>query len=187
MTWSGSSAEISVTKSASPVSMTSSMMASVGAVDALLEVAHHAGGEALVDEAPVAGVQRRVHVEHHQALLGDLVRLHLEGHGPLGGRAEALVVPVDGDAVVVAGDGPEPGAAGLVLPVHGVVAAQVGEIGVGDTSHVGPGIREVDRCDVRQGAHVTDNSSDQSDTLSDITDGKSAWLRLSTLVPATCR
>ena len=29
-----------------------------GAVDALLEVAHHAGREALVDEAPVAGVER---------------------------------------------------------------------------------------------------------------------------------
>ncbi len=78
-----------------------------GAVDALLEVAHHAGREALVDQAPVAGVEGRVHVEHHQALLGDLVRPHLEGHGALGGGAEALVVPVDGDAVLVAGDGPE--------------------------------------------------------------------------------
>ena len=124
-----------------------------GAVDALLEVAHHAGGEALVDQAPVAGVEGRVHVEHHQALLGDLVGAHLEGHGALGGGAEALVVPVDGDAVLVAGDGPEAGTAGLVLPVHGVVAAQVGQTGVGDARHIGPGVREVDRGDVRQGAH----------------------------------
>ena len=124
-----------------------------GAVDALLEVAHHARREPLVDEAPVPGVQGRVHVEHHQALLRDLVGVHLEGHGPLGGRAEALVVPVDGDAVLVAGDGPEPGATGLVLPVHGVVAAEVGQIGVRDAGHIGPGIREVDRFDICQSAH----------------------------------
>ena len=35
-------------------------------------------------------------------LLGDLLVAELEGHGPLGGRAEALEVAVDGDAVVVA-------------------------------------------------------------------------------------
>ena len=153
MTWRGSSAEIWVTKSASPVLDHLVDDGVGGAVDALLEVAHHAGREALVDEAPVAGVQGRVHVEHHQALLGDLVLVELEGHGAPGGRAEALVVPVDGDAVLVAGDGPEAGAAGLVLPVHGVVVAQVGQIGVGDAVHVGPGIREIDRCDIGHGAH----------------------------------
>ena len=153
MTWRGSSAEIWVTKSASPVLDHLVDDGVGGAVDALLEVAHHAGREALVDEAPVAGVEGRVHVEHHQALLGDLVGVHLEGHGALGGGAEALVVPVDGDAVLVAGDGPEPGATGLVLPVHGVVAAQMGQPGVGDPGHVGPGIREVDRGHIRQGAH----------------------------------
>ena len=141
-----------MTKSASPC-LDDLVDDGVGrAVDALLEVAHHAGREALVDEAPVAGVQGRVHVEHHQALLGHLVVGHLEGHGALGGRAEALVVAVDGDAVVVAGDGPEAGAAGLVLPVHGVVAAQVGQLGVGDTGHEGPGVGQIDGGDVGDGA-----------------------------------
>ncbi len=153
MTCRGSSAESWVTKSASPLLDHLVDDGVGGAVDALLEVAHHAGGEPLVDQAPVAGVQRGVHVEHHQALLGDLVRTELEGHGPLGGRAEALVVPVDGDAVLVPGDGPVAGTAGLVLPVDGVVAAQVGQPGVGDAVHVGPRIREVDRGDARQGAH----------------------------------
>ena len=84
----------------------------------------------------------------------------LEGHGALGGRAEALVVPVDGDAIVVPGDGPEPGTAGFVLPVDGVVTAQMRQPGVGDTGHVGPGIREVDGGDIRQGAHEVTRSSD---------------------------
>ena len=148
-----------------------------GAVDALLEIAHHAGSEPLVDEAPVAGVQRRVHVEHHQALLGDLVRVHLEGHGALGGGAEALVVPVHGDTVLVAGDDPEPRAAGLVLPVDGVVAAQMRQPGVGDTGHVGPGVREVDGGDVRQRCSWIDSSSDVSDKVSDTPDGKSGSAR----------
>ena len=137
-----------------------------GAVDALLEVAHHAGREALVDEAPIAGVEGRVHVQHHQGLLLDVRFRHLEGHGAAGGRAEALVVPVDGDAVLIAGDGPEARAAGLLLPMDGVVAPQAGQPGVRDPVHVGPGIREVDGGEVRQGAHP-DNSSSESDILSD--------------------
>ena len=122
------------------------------AVDAGLEVAHHARREPLVHQSAVAGVERGVHVEHHQALLGDLVLGQLEGHRPLGGRAEALVVPVHGDAVGVAGDGPEAGPARLVLPVHRVVAAQVGQPGMGDARHEGPGVREVDGGDFGDGA-----------------------------------
>ena len=43
-----------------------------GLADVLLEAADHAGGEALVDEQPVARVHRRVHVQHHQPLLLEL-------------------------------------------------------------------------------------------------------------------
>ena len=146
-----------------PVSMTESMMASAERWMLSSRSRTMRGREALVDEAPVAGVQGRVHVEHHQALLGLLVVGHLEGHGALGGRAEALVVPVDGDAVVVAGDGPEAGAAGLVLPVHRVVAAQVGQVGVGDTGHEGPGVGQIDGGDVGDGAgHRTTPLADRT-------------------------
>ena len=53
--------------------MTESMMSSVGGVDPLVELVDHARGEALVDQAPVPGVERRVHVEHDQLLLGEVV------------------------------------------------------------------------------------------------------------------
>ena len=70
MTTNGSSAAMSVTKSALPCSMTVSMMTSVGGVDPVVELVDHPGGEALVDQAPVPGVHRRIHVQHDQLLLG---------------------------------------------------------------------------------------------------------------------
>ena len=100
--------------------------------DALLEAADHAGREALVDEQPVAGVHRRVHVEHHQPLLLErLRRLVDQQRRALVGR-ERLDVAVDVDDVGIAGDGPEPLAVGLVLPVDGRLAAErsVGGVGV---------------------------------------------------------
>ena len=120
-------------------------------MDALLEVADHARGEPLVHQSSIAGVERRIHIEHHEALLGDLVLANLERHRPLGGRAEAFEFPVDGDAVVILGHGPVAGAARLLLPVDRVVLAQVGEPGMGHSRDEGAGIGEVYRCDVGRG------------------------------------
>ena len=124
------------------------------AVDARLEIAHHARGEPLVDQPPVARVERRVHVQHHQALLGDLLLAELEGHHALGARTETLVVAVHRDAVSVTGHGPETGPAGLVLPVHRIVASQVGQPGMGHARDEGPGVGQVDGGQVSQGAHA---------------------------------
>ena len=102
----------------------------VGVPDDLrLEVAHHLRGEALVDQAAIARVHGRVHVDHHQLLLGQLVVLHLgEERGPPG-RGEVLPVAVDGDTVVVTGDGPEapPGGDLFIVPVDGCFPPQLGE------------------------------------------------------------
>ena len=58
--------------------------------DLLLQVAHHLGGEALVDQPAVARVHGRVHVDHHQLLLGQLVVVHLvEERGRGGPRRSA--------------------------------------------------------------------------------------------------
>ena len=70
----GSSAEMSVTKSACAL-LDDGVDDVVGRlVDLLLELVDHPRREALVDQPPVAGVQRRVHVEHHQPLLLELAR-----------------------------------------------------------------------------------------------------------------
>ena len=42
-------------------------------VDPVVELVDHARGEALVDQTAVPGVERRVHVEHEQLLLGEVV------------------------------------------------------------------------------------------------------------------
>ncbi len=154
MTWRGSSAATSVTKSACPVSITSIDDGVGRAMDARFEVAHHSRREPLVDQSAVAGVERRVHVQHHQALLGDLLLSELEGHRPLRARAESLEVAIDRDAIVVSGHRPEAGPARLVLPVNRVVASQVGQPGVGHARNEGPGVRQVDGRQVSQCAHV---------------------------------
>ncbi len=115
-----------------------------GAVDALLELADGAAREALVDQPAVAGVDGGVHVQHDEGLLGNLILSKLPEQGALRVRPEQLVVTVDRDAFLRTRDGPEAGTAGLVLPVHGVVAPQVGQVRVGDPVHVGPGVREID-------------------------------------------
>ncbi len=114
--------------------------------DLLLEVPHHFGGEALVDEPPVAGVHRRVHVDHHQLLLGQLVVVHLVEQGAPPGRGELLPVAVDVHAVVVAGDGPEPAAGGgrLGVPEGGRFPAELGEPLVGHPGDEVPPVDEVD-------------------------------------------
>ena len=75
-----------------------------------LEVPDHPRGEPLVDQAPVAGVHRRVHVDHHHPLLLEELLVEVVEQGRPAGRGEVLVVPVDPDAVVEAGDRPEPAA-----------------------------------------------------------------------------
>ena len=111
MTISGSSATTSVTKSARPASMTLVDDFVGGLVDPLLEPGDHPGGEALVDQPPVPGVQRRVHVEHHQLLLGQILGRKVPDEDGLPGGREHLEVPVDGHAIVVPGHGPVPGPA----------------------------------------------------------------------------
>ena len=124
-----------------------------GPVDALLEVVDHPRREPLVDEPPVAGVQRRVHVQHHQTLLGDLVVGQLERHRALALRREPFEVTVDGHAVVVLRYRPEPRPVRLGLPVDGVVAAEVREVLVRDAGHVRPGVGEVDGGDIDGVSH----------------------------------
>ena len=114
--------------------------------DLLLQVAHHLGGEALVDQPAVARVHGRVHVDHHQLLLGQLVLVHLvEERGPAS-RGEVLPVPVDVHAVVVAGDGPEatPGGSLLGVPEHRRLPAELGEPVVGHPGHEVAPVDEVD-------------------------------------------
>ena len=114
--------------------------------DLLLEVPHHLGREALVDQAPVARVHGRVHVDHHQLLLGQLVVVHLVEERAPPGRGEVLPVPVDVDAVVVAGDGPEAAAGGglLGVPEDGRLPAELGEPLVGHPGHEVAPVDEVD-------------------------------------------
>jgi hypothetical protein len=131
-------------------------------VDVRLQLPDHAGGEALIDEAAVARVQRRVHRHHHQPLLFELVlgRLPQERALAIGGKA--LRVTVHRDAVLVAGDGPEPGTVGLLVPVRRGVAAQVGEPLVGHTGDEVAGVGQIDRCGIHH-----DGTSMESDTASD--------------------
>ena len=120
----------------------------VGVPDDLrLEVAHHLRGEALVDQAAVARVHGRVHVDHHQLLLGQLVVLHLGEERAPPGRGEVLPVAVDRHAVVVAGDGPEaaPGGDLFLVPVDGCFPAQLGEPLV---RHTGDEVAPVDEVDL---------------------------------------
>ena len=101
--------------------------------DLLFQVAHHLGGEALVDQPAVARVHGRVHVDHHELLLRQLVVVHLVEQRAPPRRGVVLPVAVDVDTVVVAGDGPE-AAAGrhlLGVPVDGRLPAQLGEPVVG--------------------------------------------------------
>ena len=115
--------------------------------DLLLQVAYQFGGEALVDQAPVTGVHGRVHVQHHQLLLGQGVAVHVTEQGGAPGRGEVLPVAVHGDAVVVAGHRPEAAAGGgrVGVPVHRGLVAQLAEPLEGDA---GDEIAPVDQVDV---------------------------------------
>jgi hypothetical protein len=99
------------------------------------EVPDHPRGETLVDQTPVAGVHRRVHVEHHHPLLGQALFVHVgeQGCRPVG--REVFVVAIDRDAVVVAGHRPEPlgESFGVRMPLDRGLTAEVGEPLVGDT------------------------------------------------------
>ena len=137
-----------MTKSAEPDSQIRSMMSSATRVDVLLELADHAGREALVDEAAVAGVQRGVHGHHHHPLLLELLLGRVPQEGALAVRGEPLGVTVHRHAVLVAGDGPETRPVGLLVPVGRSRVAQVGEPLVGNARDEVAGIGEVDRVGV---------------------------------------
>ena len=92
MTTSGSSAAMSVTKSALPSSMTESMMPVGRGVDPRVELVDHLGREALVDQAAVTGVEGWVHVQHEQLLLGQVVGVEVPDERGLLRRREVLVV-----------------------------------------------------------------------------------------------
>ena len=109
MTTSGSSAAMSVTKSALALLDDRVDDAVGGGVDPLVELVDHPGGESLVDQAAVAGVEGRVHVQHEQLLLGQVVGPQIPDERGLLGRGEVLVVAVHLGAVGVGGHGPEPG------------------------------------------------------------------------------
>ncbi len=112
----------------------------------LLEIPDHPRSEPLVHQTPIAGVHRRVHVQHHHPLLGYrfLVHVHKQGRRPVGG--EMLVVTVDTDTVVVPGHRPEPFVEpiGVGMPVDRRLVPEVREPLVGDTLHEVGGIAQVD-------------------------------------------
>ena len=114
--------------------------------DLLLQVAHQLRGEPLVDQAAVPGVHGRVHVQHHHALLRQLIVVHVGEEGRVLGRGEALPVPVHRDAVVVVGDGPEATPVGRLLgvPVHRGFGPEPPEPLVGDAGHEVAPVDEVD-------------------------------------------
>ncbi len=112
----------------------------------LLEVADHPGGEPLVDQPPVPGVHRRVHVEHHHPLLGQLLLFHvMEERGRLVG-GEVLVVPVHRHAVLVAGDRPETlgESRRIRVPLDRLLPAHQGEPLVGDAVDEAVRVTQVD-------------------------------------------
>jgi hypothetical protein len=114
--------------------------------DLLLQIAHQLRGEALVDQTTVAGVHGRVHVEHHQLLLGQLLVVHVGEESRMLGRGEALPVPVHRDAVVVVGNGPEATPVGrrLGMPVDRGFGPEPAEPLVGDAGHEVAPVDEVD-------------------------------------------
>ena len=129
---SGSSEATSVTKSAEPRSMTLSTIRTARCLRYCSMQADHARGEALVDQQPVAGVLRRIGVEHHQAsgVGPGLARGggHLVGvvhpHHSLCLRGEQLRVPVDGHDIGVADEAPKALGPWDFVPGHALVGAQ---------------------------------------------------------------
>ncbi len=107
MTSSGSSAAISVTKSAA-ASLDHPVDDGVGGgMDPVVELGDGARSEALVHQAPVPGVEGRVHVEHEHLLLREVLLGEVPEVGRLAVRREVLVVAVDRGAVRVGGHRPE--------------------------------------------------------------------------------
>ncbi len=131
----GSSAEMSVTKSASPFSMTESMIWSAVSWIFCSSWAIMRGVKPLFTSLPVAGVERRIHVEHEQSLLLDLFLGHVPDERRLLGRREVLGVAVHRHAVVVLGHGPEAGTVGLLVPVDRVLLTESREPLVGNLRH----------------------------------------------------
>jgi hypothetical protein len=99
--------------------------------------------ESLVDQQPIAGVHRGVHVEHHQLLLGQLVGGQLVDESAAEERGEGEVVLVDLHHVGVSGHSPKAGTLRLGVPVHRRLTPQHLEHLVGDAWDVAVEVREV--------------------------------------------
>ena len=104
---------------------------------------HRPRREAARDQAAQLVVAGRVHVQHRLALL-DEPRVDVLQRRPADLGREHLGRAVHGADVLVARDGPEPGAVGLGVPVHRVVAAQRRERLVRDGVHERVVVGQVD-------------------------------------------
>ena len=86
----------------------------------------------------------RVHVQHHQPLLGQHVLGLVHDEGAASSRRVELVVAVHGDDVLVAGHGPEAPPVLLRVPEdRGLVSEHLEHL-VGDALHIGVPIDEID-------------------------------------------
>ena len=113
--------------------------------DALFEFADHARSEAAVDQAAQPGVTRRVHVDHHQALLRHLILGHVEQEAGLALRGEDLRISGDENDVGVPSNRPVTLRTGRIRVVKNRgLRAQQGELIVRHTRDVIVRIEQID-------------------------------------------
>ena len=180
ITWSGSSAATSTTKSHSPRSATRSRISRRALAHGGLERAHHAGREALVDEQPVrvcsGGSMLSISSRCcSSGVLGDVP--HEDGRSA---RRVRCVVAVDGDELVVARDRPERARAALrgrrtsgspSCQQHGRLAPQrVRTTSCGDSFDEAVLVPEVDVGEHAGDAGHADGASDDSSDSSVLAD-----------------
>ena len=146
MTRSGSSAEISSTKSAVPRSHTASMMPSAYPTICCSRSRTSFGVKPLLTRRRYRVCMVGSMFSIIMLLLGQLIVVHVGEEGRVLVRGEALPVPVHGDAVVVVGDGPEatPGGRRLGVPVDRGFGPEPAEPLVGDAGHEVAPVDEVD-------------------------------------------
>src|ERR1035437_1541361 len=142
-------------------------------MDAIVQLGHHAGGEALVHQTAVAGMERGVHVQHHQLLLGQHLFFELPDEGGLVVRREVLVVAIDGHTLVVGGDRPKTRTVGFLVPPHRGVVPQKGEPLVGYAVDEIFRVGQVDVAEIDSGFRHVGRSSYKSDIVSEGSDAMS--------------